>query len=82
MIERQAQQETTRPQWVESTHMLPDHSGAFLCWCAKTEMMWVGHWNDRGGHDTWGDARQMGWVGGGPPWPTHWAEQPEAPARG
>lgn len=63
-------------EWVEARHMLPDKSGMYLCWDAAEQNMWVGYWNDTGGHDTYGDPRPLGWSGGNC---THWAERPAPP---
>lgn len=67
------------PDWIESRVMSPDRSGHYLCWCAVTASMWIGAYNDTGGHDTWGDARPLGWAGGKAGTPTHWAARPAPP---
>lgn len=68
--------------WSKCAEIMPDESGHYLCWDEKTEMMWIGAFNDDGGQDTWGDERSLGWVGvqDSPSlWPTHWAPRPMAP---
>lgn len=71
------QSDTAKPNWIPSAVDSPSRSTHYLCWDDKIKIMWIGAFNDSGGHDTWGDARPLGWVTGCVP--THWAECPEAP---
>ena len=69
-------------RWRRCANEMPGRSGGYLCWHAPTQHMWIGAYNDSGGHDTWGDERPLGWVGiGRNPelWPTHWTRRPEPP---
>lgn len=71
-----------QPDWTSVKHDWPDGSGHYLCWDEAEQYMWIGAYNDTGGHDTWGDARKLGWAGGKSGTPTHWARRPVSPTIG